>query len=297
MDPRVVIIMSLPLAVYVKRLPGEDDDSSRGSLIEDLDDCVLILKAVSCDRWFRATVSPDLVVQLGPMQLPVASFEFGEGTRLNAEDLGLNNLEEIDINCLKLSFASFPFQPTICPPALVNQAWVKRAKLECLVSKEALEYQMALLREEIIKCDGLMLHPHPNIAEYYGVVVEGSHIVGLAFKKYKQSVDEIKGVEYYCPSVESVYNDVKAGIEHLHSLGLVHNDIKPANICIDENGRAVIIDFDSATPTGQPLGLRGGTTGFCKEDMRISEEQNDMYSLRAVRAHLEFLWEGEITHY
>ena len=124
---------------------------------------------------------------------------------------------------------------------------------------------------------------------------ENGLIAGLAFKKYRRTLHEFKGDEPDCPPISDVCTDIKAGIDHLHSLGIVHNDINPANICIDENGCAVIIDFDSAAPTGDPLGLRGGTTGFCR-DTQISEEQNDIYGLRAIRAHLEFVFEGEISH-
>lgn len=290
-------MLALPLVVYMKHLAGVDDDSDAfsDSDMED-SDCILILKAFAGDRagdrWFRAIVSADMVVQIGSKELRIGSDEFEVGTSLYARDLGLDDLEEIDLNCLKLSFASFPSPLTECPPALVNHLWIKRAKLECLVSNKALQYQMALLQQEILKCEKLMHHPHPNIAKYYGVVVEDGLIVGLAFKKYGHSLAEFNGTENDCPSIENVCTDIKAGIDHLHSLGLVHNDINPTNICIDGNGRAVIIDFDSAAPTGQPLTLRGGTTGWCIEDARISEEQNDIYGLRAIRAHLEFVFEG-----
>jgi serine/threonine protein kinase len=154
---------------------------------------------------------------------------------------------------------------------------------------------MALLREEIIMCEKLMHHPHPGIAKYYGVVVQDGRILGLAFKKYRRCLDEFDGTEPDCPSIENVCASIQAGIGHLHGLGVVHNDINPGNICIDEDGRAVIIDFNSARPTGERLGLRGGTTGFCR-DTKISEEQNDLYGLRAIRAHLQFVFKGEVSH-
>lgn len=44
------------------------------------------------------------------------------------------------------------------------------------------------------------------------------------------------------------------GIQHLHSLGLVHNDVNPANNMVDEDGTAVLIDFDSCRRVGESLG-------------------------------------------
>lgn len=35
--------------------------------------------------------------------------------------------------------------------------------------------------------------------------------------------------------------DITARLEHLHSLGYAHNDLTLTNICIDRNGRAVVI--------------------------------------------------------
>jgi len=42
----------------------------------------------------------------------------------------------------------------------------------------------------------------------------------------------------------SILAGIESGIRHLHSLGLVHNDINPRNIMMDHD-KAVIIDFGS----------------------------------------------------
>lgn len=45
---------------------------------------------------------------------------------------------------------------------------------------------------------------------------------------------------------------IEGGIKHLRSLGLVHNDINPSNIMIDDH-RAIIIDFGSCRSVGESL--------------------------------------------
>ena len=47
--------------------------------------------------------------------------------------------------------------------------------------------------------------------------------------------------------------DLLAAIKHLHSLGLVHNDINPANIMLDQEGTLILIDFDSCRNIGESL--------------------------------------------
>jgi serine/threonine protein kinase len=41
-----------------------------------------------------------------------------------------------------------------------------------------------------------------------------------------------------------------AGLEYMHSFGIVHRDIKPENIVVDSTGTARIIDFGMAQLEG-----------------------------------------------
>ena len=40
-------------------------------------------------------------------------------------------------------------------------------------------------------------------------------------------------------------------VKELHDKGLVHGDIKPGNICIDENGCVILMDFESLALQGE----------------------------------------------
>lgn len=82
------------------------------------------------------------------------------------------------------------------------------------------------------------------------------------------------------------FNGIEKGIQHLHYLGLVHNDINPANIMLDETGTPIIIDFDSCRLIGQDLEGVGRTYEWFDESVRISSQSNDLYDLDEMRAWL-----------
>ncbi|KAI9005686.1 kinase-like domain-containing protein, partial [Hyaloraphidium curvatum] len=43
---------------------------------------------------------------------------------------------------------------------------------------------------------------------------------------------------------QRIMNDVLKGLKHLHEKDFVHGDIKPSNILLSQDGRAVLSDFD-----------------------------------------------------
>jgi serine/threonine protein kinase len=47
-------------------------------------------------------------------------------------------------------------------------------------------------------------------------------------------------------------SDIRAGIEHLHNLGIIHRKINPHNVMLD-GSTFVIMDFDLCTLKGDEL--------------------------------------------
>lgn len=143
----------------------------------------------------------------------------------------------------------------------------------------------ALLLQEAKIFEILKKHPHPNIAHFYGCIVQDKRLKGLCFKKYTMTLSQAVR-ESVSLGTDAILRGIEAGINHLHNLGLVHNDLNPSNIMID--GQApVIIDFDSCKAEGTTLGIKGGTLGWDTCDTNLSERENDLKALLKIRAFLE----------
>lgn len=122
-----------------------------------------------------------------------------------------------------------------------------------------------LVRKEAQVCEKLRAQPHRSIAQYHGCIVDGSQIRGLCFKKYTKTLWDRLQVTSEPLDHKAVLSAIQAGIEHIHSLGLAHNDINPANIMFDSDNNAIIVDFDSCLEIGDDL-IKHGTHGWCDDE-------------------------------
>jgi eukaryotic-like serine/threonine-protein kinase len=84
-----------------------------------------------------------------------------------------------------------------------------------------------------------------------------------------------------------------AGLEHAHSAGLVHRDIKPQNLLVRDDDTLKIVDFGIARPVdGTQLTLAGtilGTAAYLSPEQALGERVTaaaDIYSLGAVTYEL-----------
>ena len=140
-----------------------------------------------------------------------------------------------------------------------------------------------IVLQEAEVCEILQKSPHPNIAKYFGCLVEDEKIKGLCFAKYGPNLmDRVRDG----PPVDkaSCLRDIRNGIEHLHSLGLIHCDINPSNIFSDQE-RFVVGDFDSCTREGTKLGIKRGTYPWT-DDCDIAKRENDLDGLSKIERYL-----------
>ncbi|KAJ4263539.1 hypothetical protein NW762_006358 [Fusarium torreyae] len=175
---------------------------------------------------------------------------------------------------------------TKAPDSIIQYCYIKRP---CFSGYEADDENQNRVREVILQeakiCEILNQNPHPNIAKYWGCKVANDRILGLYFGKYVMTLQE--RIESRVPfDVQHCLKGIKNGILHLHSLGLIHNDINPTNIMLDPSDNPVIIDFDACTAEGGKL-LKGGTPFWDLEFTEDASRKNDLSGLSKLEEWLD----------
>jgi eukaryotic-like serine/threonine-protein kinase len=136
---------------------------------------------------------------------------------------------------------------------------------------------------------------HPNIvsiydvgedADIYYIVME--YVDGLTLKQYIQ--------KHFPVPVEKaldIMQQIMAAISDAHHNGIIHRDIKPQNILIDDEGNAKITDFGialalSATNITQTNAVLGSVHYLSPEQARggMANRKSDIYSLGIVMFEL-----------
>ncbi|XP_010556840.1 PREDICTED: probable serine/threonine-protein kinase At1g54610 [Tarenaya hassleriana] len=116
-----------------------------------------------------------------------------------------------------------------------------RFDLNDLESVKFMAREIIILRKldhpNVIKLEGLITAP--SSSSLYLVFEYMEHdLVGLA---------SLPGVKFSEPQVKCYMQQLLSGLDHCHSRGVLHRDIKGSNLLIDSNGILKIADFGLAT--------------------------------------------------
>ena len=129
---------------------------------------------------------------------------------------------------------------------------------------------------------------HPNIVSIYDVENEGEfyylileYVEGMTLKDYMTKNPRIP-----IETIVHIAKQIAAGLSHAHQNGIIHRDIKPQNILMNENLTCKITDFGIAraygdttlTQTNQML----GTVYYLSPEQargNVATAQSDIYSL------------------
>jgi transcriptional regulator with GAF, ATPase, and Fis domain len=122
--------------------------------------------------------------------------------------------------------------------------------------------RVAALRREFALLAGLA---HPHLGEVLALESDAAADRAYLLMPWYPGGD----LEGWCgadapPVAERVVlaTEILRGLAYLHERGVVHGDLKPANVVLDANGRARLIDFGFAGPAGRERrAQRGGARG------------------------------------
>ena len=139
------------------------------------------------------------------------------------------------------------------------------------------------------------LDPHPNLVRVFAVD-DGArpHIVMELVEGAGLDVALAERFSLPPPEGARVARDVARGLAAIHARGIIHRDVKPANIVVGPDGTAKLIDFglakDLRTDDGitRP-GMRLGTPYYMAPEQwgnHVVDERCDLFALGATLYHL-----------
>jgi serine/threonine protein kinase len=102
---------------------------------------------------------------------------------------------------------------------------------------------------------------HPNICTVYEVEeAEEKTYISMAYVEGQSLKEKINQGPLNVEEALEIATQVAEGLEEAHKKGIIHRDIKSANIMVTEKGQAKIMDFGLAKVRGGTLLTREGTT-------------------------------------
>lgn len=146
-------------------------------------------------------------------------------------------------------------------------------------------------RREAEVCGALV---HPNIVTLYEVGFEGKHVRFLAME-YVDGETLLALIRRYdvipVDHAIRIIDDLLQGLAYAHERGVIHRDVKPANVLISTDGTAKLTDFGIATSMTRVVSeLTGrdqilGTPHYMSPEAvmgRPLDSRSDLYSLGVV---------------
>lgn len=111
---------------------------------------------------------------------------------------------------------------------------------------------------------------HPNIVRFLDCKEDGNFIlIYLEFMELGSIRDKINEHGRLTENLTRVYlEQILRGLEYLHVKGIMHRDLKCANILHNSEGTIKLTDFGSAKYLTECSGSRVGTSGFSAPEVK-----------------------------
>jgi eukaryotic-like serine/threonine-protein kinase len=132
---------------------------------------------------------------------------------------------------------------------------------------------------------------HPAIATIYDLFESASALLLVMELVRGETLESICGREPALPatSAASLADKILSALDHAHRAGVVHCDIKPANVMVTESGGIKIMDFGTARVRGiKPGTVNGyavGTPAYMAPEQvlgRDVDQRTDLYAVGVV---------------
>ena len=158
------------------------------------------------------------------------------------------------------------------------------------VLKDEFSADEDFLRRFRAEGEAVAMLSHPNIVQVFDVSAseDANYIVmelidGISLKQYM----EVKGILNWKETLHFA-TQIAKGLEHAHSRGIVHRDIKPHNVMVLKNGSVKVMDFGIAQVMNKSNTLTKEALGsvhyISLEQAKgsFTDSRSDIYSLGVV---------------
>jgi len=129
---------------------------------------------------------------------------------------------------------------------------------------------------------------HPNIATIYSLLEESGEVfLVMEFVEGETLATRIRhDGPFSLEACFDLFHQVLDGVHHAHEAGIVHRDVKPSNVMVDDRGLVKLLDFGIARSEGSPRITRAGgivgTPHYMSPEQVQGEEgsvRSDVYAL------------------
>jgi serine/threonine protein kinase len=142
------------------------------------------------------------------------------------------------------------------------------------------------------------LRSHPSIVTVHDVVLDGGRPWIVMELVHGRSLDRVVRDDGPLPPQQVAWIGLRMldALGAAHALGVLHRDVKPANVMLTDDGRVLLTDFGSATVAGDvaltQTGLLTGSPGYIAPERLRGEPDGPLSDLWSLGATLFTAVEG-----